>query len=289
MRKLAAAFLAILMLSAFAVPASAWKGSKKPKPYEETGHVLLPGAPVTWYEFVLGTCPGMPTTQGVTGYVFKLPREMLNRRDLVLEVTTTSLNPVSGLGLAYYDLTCGSLGTEVPAGPVALPPGTAFIQASDFFSANFDVTIRVMASGRDVPTEAVTPPAEPGKPGASRVKPYKTTGHVLAPGPFSITYAEFALSSCPSMPSTQGVTSYVIEIPNYLRGLSDLAVTAIGGGELPQVTDALRFTFFSSTCELIESGQAPAAMPPNAAFVDVHGYFRANFDFKLTIQQLRSQ
>ena len=147
MRKTTAALLAIVMLASFGMPASGKPKPKKPKPYEETGHVLLPNAPLTWYEFGLESCPGMPVTQGVTAYVFKLPTEMYSRSDLVVDVTSTSPTNVGGLGLVFFDIGCASLGTEVPSGPVVVPPGTAFILAGDFFSANYDVTIRVTPYG----------------------------------------------------------------------------------------------------------------------------------------------
>ncbi len=272
MRKQSAALLLILVLSAHASPASADKGKgKKPKPYETTGHVFLPGR-ITWEEFD-ATCPAMPASQGVTGFVVKLPTEMLGRTDLVLSVKAVPPPPGLNAIVVFYDADCEFIVGGQAIGLMAVPPRAAFIETHDETGANYDVTLRVTASGVPPGTGSV-------RDRGSTPDPFRATGHVLFPG--YVTRLEFDLASCPSMPLSQGSTGYVFALPDEMLNRADLSLEVEEDASLFHVDEV---DFFDAACTSLGTTGAAGVIdvPFGAAFLEIHSSLAFNYDVTITV------
>ncbi|HEX2240596.1 MAG TPA: hypothetical protein VHJ82_05595 [Actinomycetota bacterium] len=151
MKKLLLALLAAtLVLGLTAAPSIAGK-KKKPKTFtlEETGTITAMNPVgmlffgVTEGEFVQTGCAGIPTTQGLDGWVIQVPAELMSQGGPVSLKGTGSAVP-HDLALYFYDSSCTLMDPQLNAGADEaglLPAGAAWIVIDSLVGANTTFTL----------------------------------------------------------------------------------------------------------------------------------------------------
>ena len=118
---------------------------------------------------------------------------------------------------------------------------------------------------------------------ATRRKPkrFTTTGSVATFG--LVTHYEFLLN-CPSIPTTQGVDAYVVEVPADFQ-LKPSAVTAEATSSVS--TDSmLEMSFYSAGCDQGELYvESPATVPAGTGYILVQDIIGGAVEFELTLTQ----
>lgn len=126
-----------------------------------------------------------------------------------------------------------------------------------------------------------------GAPAAARRKPtkYQTfteDGSTLVAGVTTITWFEFQLS-CPEPPISQGVSGYLIELPDEFT--TGTATATVQGAGSPGVIPDFSISVWSRSCEqLVNTQPVPQTVPAGGALVMVEADldFGATFTFTAT-------
>lgn len=294
-RRLLAAVLCLVVVSPLLAPgALAGPTQKKPPEWRATGSALLPSlAYATSLEWEF-TCPGIPATQGVSDYVVEIPREFgLGTGIAELHISPATPTPLIG-GSAYmsfWDGDCRRL-DSVGEALAPVPRGSAFVLLGDDFQGRvqFELTLTVDPAHPmhgAAPPAPSQPPEEPrGDPDDSRRKPpqkarqWKTEGAIHGPALLFVTFLEWSVS-CPSMPVTQGVSDYVVEIPPAFRkgdAIAEVVTRARG-----PVTSQANLSFEDAGCRGIARAEAPSSVPAGTRFIDVWFCCSVANEFELTL------
>ena len=118
---------------------------------------------------------------------------------------------------------------------------------------------------------------------ATRRKPKKftTTGSIAAFG--LVTHYDFLLN-CPSVPTTQGVDAYVVEVPAGFQ-LKPSEVTAEATSSV-STQPSLEMSFYSAGCDQGELYvESPTTVPAGTGYIVVQDLIGGAVEFELTLTQ----
>ncbi|HEX2239540.1 MAG TPA: hypothetical protein VHJ82_00130 [Actinomycetota bacterium] len=114
------------------------------------------------------------------------------------------------------------------------------------------------------------------RPKKTKYQTFTHEGETLVAGVTTISWSEFQFT-CPEPPISQGVSGYLIELPDAFT--TGTATAAVNGAGVLGVLPDFSISIWSRDCEqLVNTQPAPQLVPPGGVFVMVE----SDFDFGTT-------
>lgn len=126
---------------------------------------------------------------------------------------------------------------------------------------------------------AFTPASAQRRKSETKYQTFTQEGETVGPGIALITWLEFQFS-CPDPPLSQGVTGYLVELPEpFTTGTGTVVVQGGGTGAISDFSVSI----WSRDCEMLVNTQGvPQNVPPGGVFVMVEADYEVTATFTLT-------